>query len=416
MAETPLQAPAPPPARRLSRPALGLALLVIVLFVTSAALIITAPGPRIPRAAEPNPKDQKPAQAAFLNNPPRRQLPQTTQTPPDAERIEELLRAARQAPPPSGSGPLSFVPTGPEPGSLPAAPVPPEGSPGGVGAPPVGAYRPYLFPSSPRPAFSEPAGKPSWQAAFASSLLASSAPDPAPGVPQPPSFTPPPVPSLRGGEESGKGRPEPLPTEPQRALLSSPGKLLKPRTLRAGTVLNAILLTALSTDFPGDAVAHLTTDVYTPDGKLVLPRGTRLVGSYKNRVALGESRLAIAWDRLLVGGRSYEIPGLPSTSPDGAAGLPAEVNNHTGLVFGRAALLSLISAGSQLGQPRQSRLGPSLGTGEVATGSVSQQLSQAATEYLNRAVNVAPTLFLPAGARLTVLLPYDLELTEEAER
>ena len=200
------------------------------------------------------------------------------------------------------------------------------------------------------------------------------------------------------------------PTSPRRPSLASQGRLLKARTLRAGTVLNAILLTALSTDLPGDAVAHLTADVYSPEGTLVLPRGARLLGSYKNRVALGENRLAIAWDRLLVEGRSYEIPGLPSTSPDGAAGLPGSVNNHTGLVFGRAALLSLISAGSQLGQPRQSRLGASLGNGEVAAGAVSQQLSQAATEYLNRSVNVSPTLFIPAGARLTVLLPYDLEL------
>ena len=182
------------------------------------------------------------------------------------------------------------------------------------------------------------------------------------------------------------------------------------RTLPAGTVLNAILLTALSTDLPGDAVAQLTTDVFSPEGRLVLPRGARLVGSYKNRVALGENRLAVAWDRLLVSGRSYELPGLPSTSPDGAAGLPGEVDHHTGLVFGRAALLSLIGAGAQLGQVRQSRLGASLGAGEVAAGSVAQQLSQAAAEYLNRAVNVAPTLFVPAGARLTVLLPADLEL------
>jgi type IV secretion system protein VirB10 len=133
-------------------------------------------------------------------------------------------------------------------------------------------------------------------------------------------------------------------------------------------------------------------------------------------VALGGNRLAIAWDRLEIGGRSYPVPGLPSTSPDGAAGLPGRVDNHTGLVFGRAALLSLIGAASQLGQPRESRLGASLRAGEVAAGSVSQQLSQAANEYLHRAVDVSPTLFVPAGARVTVLLPYDVVLNPEAER
>jgi type IV secretion system protein VirB10 len=180
--------------------------------------------------------------------------------------------------------------------------------------------------------------------------------------------------------------------------------------LRAGSLLNAILLTAVSTEMPGDAVAHLTTDVYAQDGSLLLPRGTRLIGSYKNRVALGDHRLAIAWDRLLVEGRSYDLPGLPSTTPDGAAGVRGSVDNHTGLVFGRAALLSLIGAGAQLGQPRQSRLGADLSSREVVAGSVAQQLSAAATEFLNKAVNVAPTLSIPAGARVTVLLPYDLDL------
>lgn len=407
MSDTPLQAPAPPPARRLSRPALGLALLVIVLFVTSAALLITAPGPKVPRPAETNPKDQKSAQAGFLNSPPRRPV---TPASSEAERIEELLRAARRPPSP-GPGPLSLAPPNPEASAgLPAASPSSPPIPGDAEIPPVGAYRPYPFAAAVRPA-QEPAGKPSWQAAFASSLLASPAPaSPASGVPQPPSFAPPPVAMSDGGPAVPKSSSEPFPATPLRALLSPPGKLLKPRTIPAGTVLNAILLTALSTDLPGDAVAHLTADVYGSDGRLVLPRGARLIGSYKNRVALGENRLAVAWDRLLVDGRSYDLPGLPSTSPDGAAGLPGEVNHHTGLVFGRAALLSLIGAGAQLGQTRQSRLGATLSNGEVATGSVAQQLSQAATEYLNRAVNVAPTIFIPAGARLTVLLPYDLEL------
>ncbi|HEY0515255.1 MAG TPA: TrbI/VirB10 family protein, partial [Thermoanaerobaculia bacterium] len=158
-------------------------------------------------------------------------------------------------------------------------------------------------------------------------------------------------------------------------MLARGGARPRARTLRAGSLLNAILLTAVSTEMPGDAVAHLTTDVYAQDGSLLLPRGTRLIGSYKNRVALGDHRLAIAWDRLLVEGRSYDLPGLPSTTPDGAAGVRGSVDNHTGLVFGRAALLSLIGAGAQLGQPRQSRLGADLSSREVVAGSVAQQLS-----------------------------------------
>ena len=54
--------------------------------------------------------------------------------------------------------------------------------------------------------------------------------------------------------------------------------------LRAGTTLELVLLTTISTQLPGDAVAHLTTDVYAADGSLALPKGTRLIGSYGNHV------------------------------------------------------------------------------------------------------------------------------------
>ncbi|HET9210142.1 MAG TPA: TrbI/VirB10 family protein [Thermoanaerobaculia bacterium] len=408
MAESPVQAPSPPPARRLSRPAMGLVFLVIVLFVTTAALLITAPGPRIPRPPETNPLDRKPAEAGFLSNPPRRPAPQPESA--EAARAESLLRAARDSRA-SGPGPLSLIPPGAPPEGSPALAGAPPRTPGaeGGGEPPPGVYRPYPFPAPSRPAPAEPVKPPSWQAAFSSSLLASATSPSVAGFPVPPGFTPPPVPSP-GGQARETGPVEPGSSTPARSGPGPAGKVLNPRTLPAGTVVNAILLTALSTDLPGDAVAHVTADVYSPAGALVLPRGARLVGSYKNRVALGEHRLAVAWDRLLAGGKSYDLPGLPSTSPDGAAGLPGDVDLHTGLVFGRAALLSLIGAGSQLGQVRQSRLGASLGTGEVAAGSVAQQLSQAATEFLNRAVEVSPTIFVPAGTRLTVLLPYDLEL------
>jgi type IV secretory pathway VirB10-like protein len=419
------------PARRLSRVALGIALLLGALLVTMGALVITSPPARSPLHGG-GPRDQRPAEAAFLNNPPRHAPSSSAQR--EEERIANLLRLARQAQA-SPSGPLalgeqkSLEPVGPgEPpaGRAPQTPGSPESpylnSLGDEG-PPQGAYRPYITPV--RQPLAAPTVKPSWQAAFASSLTSQTGASPTgtsldsappqlspaafqfPGLPPFPS-APPPAPAADLGEKTQEALSSP--TSPQRRLVrptASPGWR---RALPAGTVLNAILLTAVSTEMPGDAVAHVTSDILAVDGSILLPRGARLVGSYRNRVALGENRIAIAWDRLQVGGRSYDIPGLASTSPDGAAGLPGDVNNHTALVFGRAALLSLIGAGAQLGQPSQSRLGASLSSRELIAGSVSQQLSQAANEYLNRAVNVTPTLTIPAGARVTVLLPYDLEL------
>jgi type IV secretory pathway VirB10-like protein len=404
----PVASPTPPPARRLHRLTVGGAVLLAALFVTVAALVITSPNAKTPHPGAAEPKDQRSAEANFMNNPPRRPSGPLLPDPErDTSRIEALLRAAQQ-PQRSPSGPLALG--SPSPGAAPdSLPAP---NPRGIDAlgaqaeaPPPGVYRPYYIP---RPAQVQAnIAKPSWQAAFASSLSPSSAPTVASSGPLAASPPPPPSPPSSTGQAEPKPEAAPAPI-PSRVTASS--FRTRSATLKAGTVLNAILLTAVSTQIEGDAVAFVTTDVFGADGALLLPRGARLIGSYKNRVALGDSRLAIAWDRILLNGRTYEIPGLPSTSPDGAAGASGEVNNHTALVFGRAAALSLIGAGAQLGQPRQSRLGATLSNGEVVSGSASQQLSQAASEYLNRAINVTPTISIPAGSRVTVLVPYDLEL------
>jgi type IV secretory pathway VirB10-like protein len=419
------QAPAPesmtpPPARRLNRLTLGLALAIGALMFTAGALVLTAP--KAPTyAAGASPKDARPAEATFLNNPPR-QRPVPADEAQDA-RIAALLRGAQR--PTSPSGPFALGPQVPSPPTTnapgitggPAGPPPFGGtsSPPDSEPPPPGVYRPYPTTGSTysRQALPAPlAARPSWQAAFASSLLPASA-STAAGAPtlQPPPLTPPPPPAIAALATASPQKEPAVPSSPpERSVVARAPVRNQARSLRAGSVLTAVLLTAISTEVPGDAVAHVVSDVYAQDGSLLLPRGTRLLGSYKNRVAIGDHRLAIAWDRIVIDNRSYDLPALPSTSADGASGVPAAVDNHTALVFGRAALLSLISAGAQLGQPRQSRLGASLSNREVVSGSVSQQLTQAATEFLNRAVDVAPTLSIPAGTRLTVLLPYDLEL------
>ncbi len=387
-----------PAARRLSRPAITIVLAVAALLMVTTALLVTAPQEKPIKFAEP--KDARPANPAFLNNPP----PPPTLPPPPSPEVEALLQAARRANKPPAAGAVAQA-------SSPQASAP--DSPDGGPEPPVGAYRPYYHPALPPQIQAAPAP---WQASFASSLTggSSSASAQPAGLAFPP-MTPPPPPSAPVKTEAANDKAAALPPPamaPERSSVRPSPSRPTVRTLRSGTVLNLILVTAIRTQVPGDAVAHLTADVYGDDGSLVLPKGTRLIGSYQSRVSLGDHRLAVGWDRLVLpGGTSFKIPSLPATSADGAAGVPGNVNNHGFLLFGRAALLSLINAGSQLGQPRQGRLGATYSNGEIVAGASTQQLSQVSADYLNRAVDVSPTIFIPAGQSLTAILPYDLELS-----
>jgi hypothetical protein len=160
--------PTPPPARRLNRLALGLGLSLGALLFVAGALVLTSQKTSSPDGPATGPKVERSAEAGFLNQPPRQRT--------EADSIEENARMAallRRAQP-SPSGPFSLGPTTLTPAPDHTSLEPGDISPGGEdGTPPSGVYRP--FPSYSRvtvnPPLTEPAIKPSWQAAFASSLV-----------------------------------------------------------------------------------------------------------------------------------------------------------------------------------------------------------------------------------------------------
>lgn len=75
-------------------------------------------------------------------------------------------------------------------------------------------------------------------------------------------------------------------------LDSQPEAPRTPFELRAGFVVPATLISGINSDLPGQIMAQVAQDVYdTPTGKhLLIPQGSRLVGSYSSDVAYGQAR------------------------------------------------------------------------------------------------------------------------------
>jgi type IV secretion system protein VirB10 len=184
-----------------------------------------------------------------------------------------------------------------------------------------------------------------------------------------------------------------------------------PYTLTAGTVIPGLLLTAINSDLPGEIVGQVSRPVYDSRTQriVLIPRGSRLVGTYDNQVAAGQGRLLVAWTRLIFpDGRSLRLPGLALTDPAGQSGAKDRVDNHWRRVFGNALLLSAISAGAQVSQPAQATVLSTPSAGQVAAGAVGQELSQVAIEILRRGMDVAPTITIRAGQPFNVFLSGDL--------
>jgi type IV secretion system protein TrbI len=201
-----------------------------------------------------------------------------------------------------------------------------------------------------------------------------------------------------------------LPPEYFRASVRKP---VSPYEVKAGTIIPAVMLTAINSDLPGQIIGQVRENVYDSDtgDHLLIPQGTRLVGLYDHHIVYGQQRVLITWKRLLLpDGLSLSLrDGMPGTDAVGAAGFHDQVNNHYLRIFGNALLLTIIGAGVQLSQiPEfgQNFRGPTVGN--VLGAAVGQQFGSTASEFVRRGMSLAPTLDIRPGFAFNVMVTQDI--------
>lgn len=173
-----------------------------------------------------------------------------------------------------------------------------------------------------------------------------------------------------------------------------------------GTVIPAVLETAINSDLPGFVRAVVSQDVRGFDGtKVLIPRGSKLIGQYKSGVALGQTRAFVVWSRILTpDGVSIDV-GSPSTDRLGRGGLVGETDTHFFERFGSAVLLSVMSAGlDALAQSGHN------GTTAIVIGSP-QEASHVASIALQKQIDIPPTIKVPQGTPLQVFVTRDLDFS-----
>ena len=117
-------------------------------------------------------------------------------------------------------------------------------------------------------------------------------------------------------------------------------------TIIQGKLIDVVLETAIYTELNGVLRAVVAQDVYAEKGKKILiPKGSRLIGSYNTDVAAGQTRIFIIWTRVIrPDGVDAQI-GSPVTDLQGRAGLPGIVDNKYLELFSSSILSSLITIG-----------------------------------------------------------------------
>jgi type IV secretory pathway VirB10-like protein len=180
--------------------------------------------------------------------------------------------------------------------------------------------------------------------------------------------------------------------------------------LQTGWIIPALMISGMESQLPGFITAQVSQNVYdSPTGKfLLIPQGTRIFGEYANSIAFGQSRIFVAWQRLIFpNGNTFDIGAFPGADGQGEAGFHDQVNSHLLTIFGSAILMSAISGATALSQPQQTfSNAPNLES--TLSAALGQQLGAATTALLEKNLSVPPTLKIRQGYAFNVVAVKDL--------
>lgn len=192
--------------------------------------------------------------------------------------------------------------------------------------------------------------------------------------------------------------PTPLQAQGDRVQAS---RLANPATtVPQGTVIPAVLETAFDSTRPGAVRALVQRDIYGFDGtRILIPRGSRLYGTYEAGLRQGERRALIRWTRLLRPD-GVTIPlDSPASDPLGRAGVEGDVDSKFFARFGGAIVQSVLD------------IGVGFATRKATDGVVVALPGSTQNITASQSQQVQPVLEIDHGTSVSVFVARDLDFS-----
>ncbi len=202
------------------------------------------------------------------------------------------------------------------------------------------------------------------------------------------------------------------------------------RVILQGKVMDAVLETAINTDLPGKLRAIVSRDVYSESGKrVVIPKGSRLIGAYATDIKFGQARVYVIWNRVI---RPDGVDAIFDSGGDliaidalGRSGVYGDLDNRFFEIFGSSILLSSLTVGFAVaadaatgGDNTTTSTTPSgigAGTSTTSGNVVSQGVSKAVTDLgdsvsriASQYFKTAPRITVDQGTRIKIFVNKDV--------
>jgi hypothetical protein len=172
-----------------------------------------------------------------------------------------------------------------------------------------------------------------------------------------------------------------------------------------GTIIHAVLISRIDTDYPGPIHARVTENVYdSMTGRnLLIPQGTILQGHYSSS-SIGVSKVQVAWESMVInfGGTAYQVSlgGMAGVDKRGRAGISGTLDDHYFEWLKAAGIISLFSIfNSELMYQMQGNASPQLRElMDVNQGIV----NKIGDMLMERALDIQPTVRVANGTPVSV--------------
>ena len=193
------------------------------------------------------------------------------------------------------------------------------------------------------------------------------------------------------------------------------------RLITQGKIIDAVLETPINTDIPGMIRAIVSRDIYAEAGRgILIPKGSRLVGTYNSFVIRGNKRVNVIWSRVIRPDGVDIMIRSPGTDQLGMAGIAGEVDNKYLEIFASAFLVSAIniavgygtdqlddSESQQTTNTDGSTTRSSTATNDAAVEAV-DLFGNAGSKLVEGFLNLKPTIMIDQGTRVNVFVNRDL--------
>jgi type IV secretory pathway VirB10-like protein len=190
-------------------------------------------------------------------------------------------------------------------------------------------------------------------------------------------------------------------------------RFLDDNVIVPGTIIHAILVSKIDTDYPGPIHARVTENVYdSKTGKnLLIPQGTILQGNYSSS-SVGVAKVQIAWEAMVVNfdGVAYQVSlgGMAGVDRRGRAGINGWLDDHYFEWLKAAGIVTLFTMlNSEMAYQTQAQSNSQLRQLMDINQGIVNQLGG---RLMDRALNIQPSVKVPNGKAVSVSVNAPLTL------